>query len=115
MAAVFYGQTSPNMPEPPSGLTDKHEHVFFYGVLAVLALRALANARWRRITASMAIGAIVISSSYGVGLEFYQRSIPGRLYEALDMIANAIGSALAVGLVWAWSIIKRRSETPDVV
>lgn len=115
MLAVFWGQTSPNVPEPPGGLTDKHEHFFFYGVLAVLALRALANAEWRRITLRMVLDAIAISSLYGVGLEFYQRTVPGRSYEVLDMIADAIGSALAAGLVWAWSIINRRTETPDVL
>ena len=115
MVVVFWGQTSPNVPEPPGGLTDKHEHFFLYGVLAVLALRALANAEWRRIMPRMVLGAIAISSAYGVGLEFYQRTIPGRSFEVLDMIADAIGSALAAGLVWAWSIISRRTKTPDVL
>jgi hypothetical protein len=33
----------------------------------------------------------------------------------LDMIANAIGASIAVALVWAWSIIRRRSETHDAL
>jgi VanZ family protein len=115
MIAIFVGQSMPNPPEPPGALTDKHEHFFFYGVLAVLVLRALANARWRRITAGAACGAIAFAALYGVVNEWHQRFVPGRSYDVFDMIANTIGSVLAVGLVWAWSIIRRRSETHDVL
>jgi len=48
-------------------------------------------------------------------MEVHQRFVPGRSYEVADMIANAAGAGAAVALVWAWSIIKRRSETHDVL
>jgi VanZ family protein len=115
MTAMFYAQSWPNAPQPPGPLTDKHEHFFFYGVLGVLALRALTNAQWRRVSAATALGAIVFSSLYGVVNEFHQRFVPGRSYEVLDMIANAVGASVAVALVWAWSIIRRRSETHDAL
>jgi VanZ family protein len=115
MAAVFYAQSMPDAPEPPGPLTDKHEHFFFYGVLALLALRAFTNANWRRITAATALGALVFSSLYGVVNEFHQRFVPGRSYDVVDMIANTIGSAVAVALVWAWSIIRARSQSHDVL
>jgi VanZ family protein len=115
MIAMFVGQSLPNAPEPPGPLTDKHEHFFFYGVLAVMVLRAFTNARWRRITAAAALGAIAFSAFYGVLNEVHQRFVPGRSYDVLDMIANTIGSVLAVGLVWVWSIIRRRSETHDAL
>jgi VanZ family protein len=115
MVVIFLGQSMPDAPEPPGPLTDKHEHFFFYGLLAVLVLRAFTNARWRRITARAACGAIAFSALYGVVNEWHQRFVPGRSYDVLDMIANTIGSVLAVGLVWAWSIIGRRSETHDVL
>ena len=115
MAAIFYAQSMAHPPQPPGGLTDKHEHFFFYGVLAVLALRAFTNAQWRRVGAATALGAIVFSSLYGVVNEVHQRFVPGRSYEVVDMIANAIGASVAVVLVWAWSIIRRRSETHDAL
>ena len=115
MAAIFYAQSMSNAPPPPGPLTDKHEHFFFYGVLAVLALRAFANAQWRRVGAATALGAIVFSSLYGVVNELHQRFVPGRSYEVADMIANATGASVAVVLVWAWSIIRRRSETHDAL
>ena len=115
MAILFYVQSLSSVPSPPAGLTDKHEHFFFYGILAALALRALARAEWRRITLATVIGAILISSAYGVSDEFHQRFVPGREYDVLDMVADAIGSAAAAGLLWAWSIIKLRSDTRHVL
>jgi len=115
MTAIFVAQSWPNPPQPPGPLTDKHEHFFFYGILGLLALRALTNAQRRRVGAATALGAIVFSSVYGVINEFHQRFVPGRSYEVVDMIANAIGASVAVALVWAWSIIKRRSETHDAL
>jgi VanZ family protein len=115
MAAMFYAQSLPDAPAPPGPLTDKHEHFFFYGVLSVLALRAMTNANWRRITAATVLGALVFSSLYGVVNEYHQRFVPGRSYEVADMIANTIGSGAAVALVWAWSIIRARSKTHDVL
>lgn len=114
MVAVFYAQSMAHPPQPP-GVTDKHEHFFFYGVLALLALRAFTSAQWRRIGAATALGAIVFASVYGVVNEFHQRFVPGRSYEVADMIANAIGASVAVALVWAWSIIRRRFETHDAL
>jgi VanZ family protein len=115
MAVLFVVQSQSTLPSPPAGLTDKHEHVFFYGVLAALALRALANGEWRGIRLSTVTGAILISSLYGVSDEFHQRFVPGRTYEVLDMAADAIGSTVAAGLLWAWSIIRHRSDTRHVL
>jgi VanZ family protein len=115
MAAIFYTQSMAHPPQPPGGLSDKHEHFFFYGVLAVLALRAFTSAQWRRVGAATVLGAIVFASLYGVVNELHQRFVPGRSYEVMDMIANAIGASVAVVLVWAWSIIRRRSETHDAL
>ena len=115
MAVVFAGQMAPSVPPPPQGLTDKHEHVFGYAILGVLALRAFASGRWKGVSITTAIAAIVFASAYGVALEFCQRLVPERSFETIDMIADAIGAAAGVGAVYAWSIIRRRSETPDVL
>ena len=115
MLVLLVAQLWPNVPELPGGITDKHEHFFFYGILGVLALRALAKGQWRRMTIAAALGAIAYASLYGVFLEFCQRFFPPRSYEVLDMVADTIGSAIAVGLAWAWSIIRRRSETPHAL
>jgi VanZ family protein len=115
MGALFYVSSLSSIPSPPAGLTDKHEHFFFYGILAALTLRALARGEWRRVTLRTVLGAILVSSAYGVSDEFHQRFVPGRDFERLDMIADAIGSAAAAGVVWAWGIIRHRSETEHVL
>jgi VanZ family protein len=115
MGALFYVSSLSSIPRPPAGLTDKHEHFFFYGILAALTLRALARGEWRRVRLRTVVGAIVISTAYGVSDEFHQRFVPGRDYELLDMIADAMGSAAATGLLWAWGIIRRRSDTGHVL
>jgi VanZ family protein len=110
MAALFYVQSLSSIPSPPGGLTDKHEHFFFYGVLAALALRALADGKWTGVRWATVTGAALIASLYGVSDEFHQRFVPGRSYEVLDMVADATGSVTAVCLLWAWSIIRARSD-----
>ena len=115
MAILFVAQMSPSVPQPPEGITDKHEHFFFYGILGVLALRAFAAGRWKGVTIVSTFSAIAFASSYGVVLEFVQRFFPPRSYEVLDMMADAVGAAVAVAAAYAWSIIRRRTETPDVL
>lgn len=114
MAALFFVSSLSSIPSPPGGLTDKHEHVFFYAILSALTLRASAHGRWRDVTLRTVVSAFLISSAYGVTDEFHQRFVPGRDYEVLDMAADAIGAAAAAGLLWAWGIIRRRSDTRHV-
>jgi VanZ family protein len=116
MAGLFYLSSLSNLPSVPGGfITDKHEHFSFYGILAALTLRALAKGQRRNVTLLTVLGAILISSAYGVSDEFHQRFVPGREYDVLDMTADAIGSAVAACLVWAWSIIGHRSGTRNVL
>ena len=115
MAALFHASSLASLPSPPAGLTDKHEHFFFYGILAALVLRALARGRWRGVGPIAVAGAILISSIYGVTDEFHQRFVPGRDYDVLDMLADALGSAAAAGLLWAWAIIRRPRITRHVL
>jgi VanZ family protein len=115
MAALFYVSSLSTLPAPPTGITDKHEHFFFYGILGALTLRALARGRWRGISVAAVIGAILITAAYGVSDEFHQRFVPGRDFEVLDMVADAIGGAAAACALWAWSIIRRRSDARHVL
>lgn len=115
MAALFFVSSLSSIPSPPGGLTDKHEHFSAYAILSALTLRALAQGGWRAVTLRTVVGAIFVSSAYGVTDEFHQRFVPGREYDILDMEADAIGSAAAAGLLWAWGIIRRRSDSRHVL
>jgi VanZ family protein len=114
MAVLFFLSSLSSLPAPPAGLTDKHEHFVAYGILSALTVRALAREEWRRVSLGVVLGAILIASAYGVSDEFHQRFVPGRTYEVLDMVADALGSAAAAGLLWAWAIIQVQSPKSKV-
>jgi VanZ family protein len=115
MALLFAAQMWPTVPSPPGALTDKHEHLFFYGILSALLAWALGGGRLHRITFLIALAATAYASIYGVAMEFCQMLVPTRSFDIVDMIADAIGAALAGGCVWAWSIIRRRIKTSDAL
>lgn len=107
MAMLFFFSSRSTLPSPPGDLTDKHMHFAAYAGLAAVTLRALAKARWKQVTVGAVCGAILISTLYGVSDEYHQLYVPGRSFDRLDMIADAIGSVLGAAAVWAWGIIKR--------
>jgi VanZ family protein len=107
MTMLFGLSSMSTVPSPPGDLSDKDVHLGAYSGLGALTTRALASGitdvTWRSVG-----GAIVISSLYGVSDEFHQRYVPGRSFETIDMLADAIGSATGAIAVGAWSIIRRR-------
>ena len=60
-------------------------------------------------------GAVAISSLYGVTDEYHQLFVPGRSFDVLDMLADALGSVVGASAMGAWSILRRRTETRDVL
>ena len=110
MAMLFGLSSISKLPEPPGQISFYEVHVAAYVVLALLTSRALAKGRLRNVTARVAWGAILISALYGVSDEYHQRFVPGREFDVFDMVADAIGSVIGAVVVWAWSIIRRRSE-----
>ena len=59
--------------------------------------------------------AIAIASLYGVTDEYHQLFVPGREFDVLDLVADTIGSIVGTAAVGAWSIIRHRFETHDVL
>jgi VanZ family protein len=115
MAMLFGFSSLSTLPPPPGQISYYEVHVGAYAILGLLTSRALAGGRLRNVTRSVTLGAIVISSLYGVSDEYHQRFVPGREFDTFDMLADAIGSVIGAFAVGAWSIIKRRSETRDVL
>jgi VanZ family protein len=93
--AIFALSSIPNPPAPPGAVTDKHLHALLYAGLALLVLRALAAGDASRVTAVRALGAAAIASAYGVTDELHQWFVPGRVVDALDLLANAAGALVA--------------------
>jgi len=85
-------------------------HGFLYMVLAALLLRWLLSSE-RRPCASARVGtaALVIAAAciYGLSDEVHQAFVPGRAFEALDLLADAAGAAAAVAIWAAWRRITR--------
>jgi VanZ family protein len=105
MAMLFGFSSRSTIPPPPGGLSYYHVHVAVYAGLGALTARAtgrgLRNVSWRAV-----LVAILISSLYGVTDEYHQRFTPGRSFDVLDMLADAIGSIAGASAIGAWSRIR---------
>ncbi|MCA1651279.1 MAG: VanZ family protein [Acidobacteria bacterium] len=99
MAVIFLLSSSadPGRVIPP-GISDKPLHAFLYGVLGLLVLRGLARARIANVTARRGFAAVLIAVLYGISDEIHQHFVPGRMADALDVAADAVGAAVAVAL-----------------
>ena len=94
------------LPSPPAGFSFYDVHVVAYAGLGALTARATGGGL-RDVSLRAVLAAIVISSLYGVSDEYHQVFVPGRTFDLLDMLADAIGSVAGASAVGAWSIIRR--------
>ncbi|EMG36623.1 putative integral membrane protein [Desulfocurvibacter africanus PCS] len=91
LAAVAWLSLQPQ-PEFPVEFwnADKLYHLGAYFVLALLGIQSFTSKRGR-------LAAVLITIAFGVGIEFLQGLVPGRLPSFWDGVANAAG----VGLAWS--------------
>ena len=115
MAMLFAFSSLSTLPPTPGDISYYYVHLAAYAGLAVVTVRALAGGMLRNVTWRAVAIAVAISALYGVSDEFHQRFVPGRTFDVRDMLADAIGAAVGASGVRAWSIIRRRSETRDVL
>jgi hypothetical protein len=121
MGVIFYLSAQPTLPEPPktwlNTLFDpnyflkKVAHFGVYGGLAFWWWRAMQNPQWvsggrwtdRGTGVSPFWGlavAFVASALYAASDEFHQSFVPGRSCRLLDVLFDATGAAIALGLIW---------------
>ncbi len=82
-----------NLPETNFFEPDKLAHLFVYGVLVYLALRAYKSVK--DLTLRIIIVIIVSSALYGLLLEILQKIFFSyRFFEWGDVVANTVGSIL---------------------
>jgi VanZ family protein len=100
-AAILWGSLRPKPAVPPPVIPhlDKLIHAVAYGLLALLLARALRQS-WRAALAELAFVAAVWAVAYGTAVELLQMTRPERTPSMGDILANAVGAALAV-LLWA--------------
>ncbi len=105
--ALVFGLSSMSSPPVPANIWDKFLHAGFYGVLALVTLRATSGGRLAGLTPRAVVLAWVITTAYGVSDEFHQSFVPLRSADARDVVADAAGAALALGVAQAAGIILR--------
>ena len=109
---IFFLSSQSTLPSP-GHVSDKQAHAFTYGVLAVFCLMGLTGWRTRHVAGASLLGAFIITVLYGVSDEFHQSFVPGRTPDAADVMADAIGAALALTGAWGWAIlVARRTSMP---
>jgi len=109
MAMLFGLSSLSTLPSPPADFSFYDVHIAAYAGLAVLTARALAGGL-RDVSWLAALGAIVISSLYGVSDEYHQLFVPGRSFDYLDIVADVVGSVAGASVAGAWGIIRRRFQ-----
>ena len=95
--AVLVASLVPTSSLPQVTLSDKVEHFIAYAVLAALGAKAFPGRPW--------LLAMVLVAN-GVGVEILQQAMGlGRQGEVLDALANTLGIAAGLGLIW---LMRRR-------
>lgn len=110
MMGIFVVSSLPDIPAPPGGLSDVSAHAIVYAGLGILMVRALAGARRSGVTAWSLVGAIALTTLYGVTDEYHQSFVDGRFSEGRDVMADAVGALSGAAAVWAWSIVFSTDE-----
>jgi VanZ family protein len=115
MAALFVlsaqpGGTGPGLfPAWIAEAPDWLQHGIAYAGLGLITLRATASGRRHGVGLRSVAAAWTIATVYGAFDEWHQSFVPGRVEDIRDLAADAVGAGLALGVAWAWSIIKPRS------
>ena len=112
VASMVHAPADPIGNIGPLGLfgVDKWVHVGSYALIAFLGCY-VALTRSVRLLLVIALAA----TAFGAGLELLQGPIPWRTMEFADVLANALGAFLAVGLWWVlWRLLPTASSTTVV-
>jgi len=96
-AFIFFLSSLPGKDYPyPFFSVDKVVHLVEYAVLGYLLARAFGyNLSDKK---SLFIRAFSVSFLYGLSDEFHQWFVPYRVVSFMDMLANAAGSLLGIGI-----------------
>ncbi len=92
IVAVFYLSLTPYPPEPVSfEYSDKFEHALAYAFLTLWFCQIQVARKQRRVVAASLV-------AMGIVIEYLQRMTGYRMFEYADMLADATGVLLGLGL-----------------
>ena len=101
MSLVFFLSAQPDFPRPKASwledLMGIGAHMFLFGVLAVLWVRALQGQRRALFIA------FLVTMLYALLDEFHQSFVPGRTADPLDLVYDGLGAAIALGF---WALLR---------
>ena len=107
LGVVSYLSLTPSPAASLASIWDKWQHLIAWGFIN-LTLQLIKSARRRWLSASVGLFA------YSVCLEVLQYWIPNRHFSWLDLLANALGIALAAALVIALIEFYPRVRTKSI-
>ena len=102
---IFTASGFPAASGPVIPGIDKVVHFAIYGLLATLVCRL--GRGW-----SAAVWAFLATAAHGGLDEWHQSFVPSRSAEVADLIADALGAAMAVVLYTGWSRYRLWLERP---
>lgn len=116
MTAIFIASSIPDLTELPVGMADYTGHFVGYAMLGGLLLRAIAEARWDRVSARATAAAWFFSALYGISDEFHQRYVHGRSPDMADWWMDLLGAGVAIMAIYlvARSVQAHRAKTRAV-
>ena len=112
MTGIFIASAIPDIKGLPGGVSDKTGHVWAYAALGAAMLRALAGGVLMPATPVRSTAAVLAATAYGIALELYQRFVPGRSADLLDVVADTLGAVVGVALlvVLRLVLVRRREN-----
>jgi VanZ family protein len=119
MGGIFMVSSIPDIGALPGGVSDKSWHFLAYAGLGVLVTHALSRGRPTRLPWPRVLLAILLATLYGICDELHQSLVPGRMADAADVVADAIGAAAGSALLFAavearaWGILGSRPPRAD--
>ena len=86
---------------------DKMLHIGAYGLLGILFFRVYETLPLRDNKKLLILLSIGSATLYGISDEIHQYFVPFRHADALDGVANTIGSIVGVILYYRWKVAKQ--------
>jgi VanZ family protein len=106
--SVISGKKLPNLDFWTLTSPDKAGHAFFHFVFTVLLFYGRVKST-QQVKVKTAIVAFCIAGLYGIGIEIIQKTMFSyRNFESLDIVANIIGSLIAMTGIIIWLKIFRK-------
>ena len=98
---LFIATSLPAAHVPSFAVSDKIKHFSaFFGLSVLLSLTLLYQSKVLLFKKYFPAAALIISSIYGLLDEIHQSFVPGRNSEFLDWVADSLGAAAGVFIVY---------------